>query len=124
MVHKLIYAIDVNDKNESITEPLQMSELRDAHFLITNTYIAPSIDGKKKSSRIQPELNRERLKYQITATLLQHLDFEAKKNMMSDQIAMSKDLSHSEVDGMPISDVLNRYGLIGSNNDKENSEYP
>ena len=123
-LHKFIYAIDINDKNESITEPFQMGEICDAHFLITNTYIAPSIDGKRKSSHIKPTLSKERLKYQITSTLLQHLNFEVKKSQQSDQSLMSREFNNSEVDRLPINDVLINYGLVGANNDTDKNEYP
>lgn len=124
MMHKLIYAIDVNDKNESITEPLQISELRDAHFLVTNTYIAPSIDGKKKSSRIQPTLSKERLKYHINNTLLQHLNFETKTNQMPEGPIPPREYNQSEMEGVPISEVLMNYGLVGKDTDYNSSEYP
>ena len=123
-MHKFVYAIDINDKNESITEPFQMSEICDAHFLITNNYIAPSIDGKKKSSRVKPTLSKERLKYQITSTLLQHLSFEIKKTQPPEPSAITRDFNNAEVDRLPINDVLINYGLVGNNNDNEKTEYP
>jgi Cft2 family RNA processing exonuclease len=124
MMHKLIYAIDVHDKNESITEPLLISEIRDAHFLVTNTYIAPSIDGINKIPRIQPQLSRERLKFQINHTLLQHLNFEVKVNKVPEGPTGPKDFTQNEMDNVPISEVLMNYGLVGKDTDYNSSEYP
>jgi len=124
LVHKLIYAIDVHDKNENISEPLLMDELRDAHFLITNTYIAPSIDGKKKISRIIPDLSKDRLKYQIKSTLLDLLDTEVKPAKVPEGPSTSRDFNQESMDNVPISEVLMNYGLVGKDTDYNSSEYP
>jgi len=121
---KLIYAIDVNDKNECITEPLFISELRDAYCLITNTYIAPSIDGRKKSSHIQSFLSKERLKYNIQKTILDHLDFEEKTNLIPEGPMPPRDYNQGEMDNVPISEVLMNYGLVGKDTDYDSSEHP
>lgn len=122
--HKLVYAIDVNDKNESITEPLRMGELRDAHFLITNTYIAPSIDGKKKSSRIQPTLSKERLKYHIKKTLLENLNFDIPAPHMPEGPLQPQQINPSEIENKSIIEVLENYGLTGKDSNQNLDGYP
>lgn len=122
--HKLIYAIDVNDKNECITEPLQVDELRDAYCLITNTYVAPSIDGVKKCSNIQPYLSKERLKYHIETTILKHLTFEDNANQIPEGPLPPSEYNQHEMLQMPISEVLMNYGLVGKDTDYDSSKFP
>ncbi|CAI2385550.1 unnamed protein product [Moneuplotes crassus] len=121
---KLIYAIDVNDKNECITEPFLISELQDAYCLITNTYIAPSIDGKQKCSHLQSYMSKERLKYNIQKTILDHLDFEEKANAIPEGPQPPRDYNQADMDQVPISEVLMNYGLVGKDTDYDSSEYP
>lgn len=120
--HKLIYAIDVNDKNESITEPLRMHELKDAHYLITNTYIDPFKDGKNKTQLIKQDLSKYRLRYHITKTLLDHLKFEP-QNLIAEQETTVVDSDPKFMDGIPIGEVLMKYGLT-NNVTQVSNKYP
>ena len=64
-----LYAIDVNDKNENVSQPLNIGMFTDCHVLITNTYVAPSLDGVHKCPLLQPYISMERLKLHIEKTI-------------------------------------------------------
>lgn len=122
LAHKFVYAIDVNDKNENISEPLRTSELRDAHYLITNTYIAPSIDGRAKTTKIQPQLSIFRLKYHINKTLIEHLKFD-NSSIIAEQQAEKVNIEEQNMENLPIGEVLLTMKLTG-HNPHNNSKYP